>query len=70
MSSWPSSKAKRVFSALLRIGWRHERTAGSHRMLKREGWDDYAFSFHDAEEIGPAMLARISKRPGLQPEDL
>jgi hypothetical protein len=28
------------------------------------------FSFHDREEIGPRMLARIAKRTGLQPEDL
>jgi outer membrane protein assembly factor BamA len=28
------------------------------------------FSFHDREEIGPRMLARIAKRTGLKPEDL
>jgi predicted RNA binding protein YcfA (HicA-like mRNA interferase family) len=28
------------------------------------------FSFHDKEEIGPKMLARISKSTGLKPEDL
>jgi len=28
------------------------------------------FAFHDAEEIGPRMLARIAKRTGLRPEDL
>jgi hypothetical protein len=31
---------------------------------------DYVFAFHDAEEIGPRMLARIAKRTGLTPEDL
>jgi hypothetical protein len=28
------------------------------------------FAFHDSEEIGPRMLARIAKRTGLEPEDL
>jgi hypothetical protein len=28
------------------------------------------FAFHDAEEIGPRMLARIAKRSGLTPADL
>lgn len=32
--------------------------------MKREGWADYPFSFHDREELGPAILAKISKEPG------
>jgi predicted RNA binding protein YcfA (HicA-like mRNA interferase family) len=59
-----------VFAALKRIGWKHDRTVGSHRILVREGWREYPFSFRDAEEIGPAMLAKIGKRTGLRPEDL
>jgi hypothetical protein len=31
---------------------------------------DTVFAFHDGEEIGPRMLARIAKRTGLRPEDL
>jgi hypothetical protein len=27
-------------------------------------------AFHDREEIGPKMLARISRRTGLDPDDL
>jgi len=42
----------------------------SHRTLKREGWPDYVFAFHDSEEIGARMLARIAKRTGLTPDDL
>ena len=71
MSSWPSAKARRVYAALLRIGWtlkRHDAT--SHRVLSRDGFPDYVFSFHDADEIGPRMLARIAKHTGLTPEDL
>ncbi|RPJ53880.1 MAG: type II toxin-antitoxin system HicA family toxin [Acidobacteria bacterium] len=64
------AKAKRVLAGLLKIGWTIKRQAGSHKTLTRAGWQDYVFAFHDDEEIGPRMLARISKRTGLQPRDL
>lgn len=70
MSQWPSTRASRVLAALLRIGWTIKRQTGSHRVLARPGWADFVFAFHDAEEIGPRMLARIAKRTGLRPEDL
>jgi predicted RNA binding protein YcfA (HicA-like mRNA interferase family) len=56
--------------ALQRIGWSVKRQVGSHRVLARQGWDDYVFAFHDRDELGPAMLARIAKHTGLQPDDL
>ncbi len=38
MSTWPSTKARRVLNALLRIGWAVKRHQGtSHRTLTREG---------------------------------
>ena len=71
MSRWPATKARRVLAALLRIGWSIKRQAGSsHRVLERVGWPDYVFAFHDDEEIGPRMLARIAKHTGLTPADL
>ena len=70
MSSWPSSKARRVLAALFRIGWTLKRQSGSHKTLARPGSPDFVFAFHDGEEIGPRMLARIAKRTGLKPEDL
>jgi predicted RNA binding protein YcfA (HicA-like mRNA interferase family) len=70
MSQWPSAKAKRVFSALLGIGWQLKRQSGSHRTLAREGWPNFVFAFHEGEELGPRMLSRIAKHTGLRPEDL
>lgn len=71
MSTWPATKAKRVLAALLRIGWSIKRQSGtSHRILARPGRPDVVFAFHDGEEIGPRMLARIAKVTGLKPEDL
>jgi predicted RNA binding protein YcfA (HicA-like mRNA interferase family) len=70
VSTWPAAKARRVLAALLRLGWQIKRTSGSHRTLSREGWPDVVFAFHDDEEIGPRMLARIAKKTGLTTADL
>ena len=70
MSQWPSTKARRVLSALLAIGWHIKRQSGSHRTMAREARPDFVFAFHDGEEIGPKMLSRIAKHTGLTPEDL
>jgi predicted RNA binding protein YcfA (HicA-like mRNA interferase family) len=70
MSQWSSAKAKRVLAALLRIGWSVKRESSSHKTLSRSGWPDVVFAFHDKDEIGPKMLARIAKNTGLKPEDL
>jgi predicted RNA binding protein YcfA (HicA-like mRNA interferase family) len=72
MSRWPSTKAKRVFQAPLRIGWRPkpQKKGSSHVQLERTGFPEFTWAFHDSEEIGPVMLAKIAKRTGLTPDDL
>ena len=70
MSDWKSIKAKRLLAALQRIGWSVKRQTGSHKILERVGWADAVFAFHDNDEIGPKMLARMAKVTGLKPEDL
>ena len=70
MGEWPATRAKRVLAALLRIGWTVKRQTGSHRVLERSGFADVTFAFHDDVEIGPAMLRRIAKNTGLEPDDL
>jgi predicted RNA binding protein YcfA (HicA-like mRNA interferase family) len=54
----------------MRVGWQVKRQSGSHRVLCKDGWPDVVFAFRDQEEIGPRMLARISRQTGLQPGDL
>lgn len=70
MTEWRSTRARRVLEALARIGWTVKRRTGSHRILGRSGWPDFVFAFHDGDEIGPRMLARIARRTGLSPGDL
>jgi predicted RNA binding protein YcfA (HicA-like mRNA interferase family) len=70
MSQWASAKAKRVLAALLRLGWKIKRESSSHKIRSRPGHPDVVFAFHDQDESGPKMLARIAKHTGLKPEDL
>jgi predicted RNA binding protein YcfA (HicA-like mRNA interferase family) len=71
MSQWSSTKANKVLIALSHVGWEIKRQSGtSHRVLSRPGWPDFVFAFHEREEIGPKMLARIGKKTGLTPDDL
>jgi len=67
---WRSTRGKKILSALLQIGWKIKRRRGSHSVLGREGYPDYVWALRDGEEVGPKMLARISKKTGLKPEDL
>jgi predicted RNA binding protein YcfA (HicA-like mRNA interferase family) len=70
VTAWPSTRSQRVLAALLRIGWSMKRQSSSHCVPSRPGFSDFVFAFHDGEEIGPTMLARIARRTGLKPEDL
>lgn len=74
MSKFPASSARKVLRALERIGWREKpriSKSGSHRQLEHPNYRyEYTWAFHDSEEIGPAMIAKIAKKTGLKPEDL
>lgn len=58
----------------MRIGWREKARiskGGSHRQLEHPEFPyEFTWAFHDSDEIGPKMLAKIGKRTGLKPEDL
>jgi predicted RNA binding protein YcfA (HicA-like mRNA interferase family) len=71
VSHWPSSKAKKVLAALIRIGWVMQDNSGSSQVtLKRLGYPDFTWAFLSGTEIGPKMLARIAKHTGLTTRDL
>ena len=46
------------------------RQVGSHKKLTHPNYGNYTWAFHDNDEIGPVMLARIAKKTGLKPTDL
>jgi predicted RNA binding protein YcfA (HicA-like mRNA interferase family) len=73
MSNWPSTKANRVYRALLKIGWKPKPTrkkGSSHVQLIHPDLPEYTWAWHDSDEIGPVMLKKIAKLTGLRPEDL
>ncbi len=71
MSTWPSSKAVRVYRALLRIGWKPKtEKGGSHVQLQRQGFPDFTWAWHDGVELGHVALKKIGKYTGLTPDDL
>ena len=72
MATWPSTKARRVLAALLRIGWTVKRHNGtSHRVLEHPDFSaPYIFAFHDDVEVGPVLLSKIAKKTGLKLADL
>lgn len=74
MGTFPSPNANKVYHALLRIGLREKPRishSGSHRQLENPKYPfEYTWAFHDGDEIGPKMLAKIAKHTGLKPDDL
>ncbi len=71
MSHWPSTKAKRVFAAIQRLGWAVKKEIGSsHKQMTHPEWGQATWAFHDGEEIGPKMLARLAKVYRFRPSDL
>jgi len=71
MNTWGSCKARTLYRALLKIGWSLKREGKrAHRILERCGFPDFTFAFHDADEVGPRMLARVAKHTGLSLSDI
>ena len=70
MSRWKSVKARQTLGGFAPNWLGSVMQSGSHRRLKRLGWPNYTFAFHDGEEVGPGILAQIAKKTGLQPDDL
>jgi predicted RNA binding protein YcfA (HicA-like mRNA interferase family) len=63
VSQRPSSKASRVYRALLPIAWSPKAQKGSsHITLQKAGYADFVWASHDRVEIGPKMLTRLARR--------
>lgn len=62
-------KASRVLAALKRDGWVELRRRGSHRILARDGVQ-VTWAFHDRDDLGGPMMARIARQTGYTLEEL
>ena len=62
----------KVLQSITAIGWvpHHIVRGSSHQHLQRPGLPDFNWAFHNSDEIGPKMLARIAKQTGLKPESV
>ncbi len=69
MSQWSSVSAKELRKLLSKRGWELKRQKGSHQVLSHPDYPDFVFAFHDRDEIGPKMIARIAKHIGIEPSD-
>jgi len=68
MISWPSAKARRVFAALKRIGWRHDRTVGSRKIMKRTGGPTTRSRSTILKSWVQSSLRKSQRRPASNPE--
>ena len=67
MGEFPATQAKRVFNALIRIGWNIKRQhGGSHKILFKYGHPDYTFAYHDSKELSPLTLKKNCKAYGFK----
>jgi hypothetical protein len=70
VSNWPGDESPPRARGPVAHRLGHEAAIRIARTLARPDWPDVVFAFHDDEELGPRMLARVSKRTGLRPDDL
>ncbi len=74
MSRWPATQVRSVLRALECIGWREKpriSKSGSHKQLEHPDHPyEFTWAFHEGEEIGLKMLAKIAEQTGLKPEDI
>jgi predicted RNA binding protein YcfA (HicA-like mRNA interferase family)/predicted RNase H-like HicB family nuclease len=56
---WASRNSQQLVGTLLKLRWSIKRQFSSHKIFEREGYPDYVFAFHDDEEVGSKMLARV-----------
>jgi predicted RNA binding protein YcfA (HicA-like mRNA interferase family) len=65
----PELPARRVLAALRRAGFSELRRHGSHRLLAHSDGRTLVFALHDAERVGPKLLAKILKDARMTPDE-
>lgn len=62
---WPSFKGREVLKVLIKNGWELKRQSGSHKILYKDGFSPYSFSWSETEEIAPIDMVNIRKHTDL-----
>jgi predicted RNA binding protein YcfA (HicA-like mRNA interferase family) len=64
-------KARKLFRVLERLGWRIKDDKGSsHKQMIHPTHGEATWCFHESEEIGPKMMARVAKAFHFTRDDL
>jgi hypothetical protein len=67
VTQWPSTKARRVYAALLSVGWQLKRKSGSHRTLSRVGYrTSSSHSMMERKSVRRCLLELRSTRASPQ----
>jgi predicted RNA binding protein YcfA (HicA-like mRNA interferase family) len=64
VSTWSSTKARRVYAALARLGWTLEKRGGSHRKLQKPGGETSRFAFTTVRKSGRRRWQGSQRIPG------
>ena len=60
-----------MFKAIQAIGWRIKKEKrGSHVQMVHDSYPETTWAFHDNDEIGPKMMAKLAKAFHFTPKDL
>jgi predicted RNA binding protein YcfA (HicA-like mRNA interferase family) len=70
MGNLPQVRPDRLVRALLRAGFRIERTAGSHVILEREDGRFANIPMHAGRDVPRGLLASILKTAGMTADEL
>jgi len=65
----PELPARRVLAALRRAGFNEVRRRGSHRFLVHVDGRSLTFALHDAERVGPKLLAKLLKDASISADE-
>ena len=58
-------KSSELHRLILKNGWRHIRTTGSHYIYEKDG-KTYPAPYHGAKEVGKGIENKIKKEMGLK----
>ena len=70
MSKLPRLTGKRLIATLARVGFKTERTKGSHYFLRHSDGRTTVVPVHSGETVGPGLLTKILRDVDLGVEQL